>query len=231
MSNIELNRMGPISIIVFQLFLIIVVLCHVSNFIRGRHNLKIINGSVAKPGQFPSLVSLQLENGEGHFCGGTIINAKHIFTAAHCIVAHNKDDIENKMIIIAGDTRLKRNTTSSRQERYPELIILHSYFNEFTLEDDAAIIRITHRFQFNEFVHAVPLSKSKPGLGTVCVIAGWGVTSPNGKGPVSDKLLYAKVYVVEGDYCDYSPDYKFKPDKMICGGVLGGGRLRRTILL
>ncbi|CAD7084570.1 unnamed protein product [Hermetia illucens] len=176
------------------------------------------------------LVSLQLENGEGHFCGGTIINAKHIFTAAHCIVAHNKDDIENKMIIIAGDTRLKRNTTSSRQERYPELIILHSYFNEFTLEDDAAIIRITHRFQFNEFVHAVPLSKSKPGLGTVCVIAGWGVTSPNGKGPVSDKLLYAKVYVVEGDYCDYSPDYKFKPDKMICGGVLGGGTDVCTVL-
>ncbi|XP_076377027.1 chymotrypsinogen 2-like [Megalopta genalis] len=45
---------------------------------------RIINGTVAKPGQIPYQVSLQTSS--NHFCGGSILNADYVITAAHCVV-------------------------------------------------------------------------------------------------------------------------------------------------
>ncbi|KAF2889807.1 hypothetical protein ILUMI_16366, partial [Ignelater luminosus] len=47
-------------------------------------NGRIVGGENANPGQFPYIVSLQSTSGS-HSCGGSIINADTIVTAAHCI--------------------------------------------------------------------------------------------------------------------------------------------------
>lgn len=45
--------------------------------------LGVINGFQADPGEWPFVVSIQLD-GHKHFCGGSIWNANFILTAAHC---------------------------------------------------------------------------------------------------------------------------------------------------
>ena len=46
---------------------------------------RIIGGSRAQLGEFPSKVSLQSRSGS-HFCGGSLITYNHILSAAHCVV-------------------------------------------------------------------------------------------------------------------------------------------------
>lgn len=50
---------------------------------------RIIGGSRAQVGEFPSKVSLQLRTGS-HFCGGNLITNNHIISAAHCVVTEDR---------------------------------------------------------------------------------------------------------------------------------------------
>ena len=45
---------------------------------------KIVGGATANVAEFPHQVSLKKSG--GHFCGGSIISALHVLTAAHCVV-------------------------------------------------------------------------------------------------------------------------------------------------
>ena len=51
-------------------------------FLPGAHADKIIGGTAASNGQFPSIV-FQEKSGS-FFCGGTIISANRVLSAAHC---------------------------------------------------------------------------------------------------------------------------------------------------
>lgn len=48
----------------------------------GEVTALIVGGEEAAAGDFPYIVSLQ--QGGSHFCGGTLLNANTVMTAAHC---------------------------------------------------------------------------------------------------------------------------------------------------
>jgi hypothetical protein len=48
---------------------------------------QIVGGSAATSGQFPYIVSLSKSG--SHFCGGVLINARTVVTAAHCSVGQS----------------------------------------------------------------------------------------------------------------------------------------------
>jgi trypsin len=45
---------------------------------------KIIGGEPAVAGDFPFIVSITTSSYDGNWCGGTLVNANTIITAAHC---------------------------------------------------------------------------------------------------------------------------------------------------
>lgn len=45
--------------------------------------VNIVGGTAAAAGEFPYIISLQTSSGS-HFCGGALLNANTVITAAHC---------------------------------------------------------------------------------------------------------------------------------------------------
>jgi trypsin len=55
------------------------------------NTIEIVGGVAASAGDFPFIVSLQKSG--SHFCGGSLINANTILTAAHCAVGQTASSI------------------------------------------------------------------------------------------------------------------------------------------
>jgi trypsin len=51
----------------------------------------IVGGTTASAGDFPFIVSLQRSG--SHFCGGTLLNANTVLTAAHCAVGQTASSL------------------------------------------------------------------------------------------------------------------------------------------
>ena len=51
--------------------------------IHGEHPLRVVNGWPAQKNEWPWIA--QLRNNGRQFCGGSLIDDRHILTAAHCV--------------------------------------------------------------------------------------------------------------------------------------------------
>ena len=135
---------------------------------------RITQGQTA-PEPIPWQVHLRQGSPTGsflHFCGGTIIDAKTILTAAHCY--HGKNLDRNDYFVYAGAVHLF-DRAHTAQIAFVESITLHESFNYNRLENDVAILKLKTPLTFNYKVQpaCLPDASFKPsGNG---VASGWGL--------------------------------------------------------
>lgn len=55
-------------------------------------NINVVGGDKAELGEVPFIVSLS--DSQGHFCGGALLDAETVLTAAHCSVDTNAADVK-----------------------------------------------------------------------------------------------------------------------------------------
>ena len=105
----------------FRITGLMLLLYMTNSIFLSAQNQNIIGGQPIDISQAPWIVSIQ-ESGS-HFCGGSIINAEWILTAAHCVVANEPTDL----IIHAGAT----NQTQSNVGQWVlvDRILIHPDFN------------------------------------------------------------------------------------------------------
>ena len=133
---------------------------------------RITQGQTA-PEPIPWQVHLRQGSPTGsflHFCGGTIIDAKTILTAAHCYHERNLD--RNDYFVYAGAVQLFDRTA---QIAFVESITLHESFIYDRLENDVAILKLKTPLTFNDKVQpaCLPEASFKPqGHG---IASGWGL--------------------------------------------------------
>nr|CAD7446762.1 unnamed protein product [Timema bartmani] len=116
---------------------------------------RIYYGEDASPGEFPSIVSLQVEN--MHSCGATMFKSEEIISATHCVV----DADVSKLSAVAGTIDLRNNgsvhqvTTAIPHEGYDP----NNYFI-----NDIAVLKMTPQFLFDGVnIEAVNLPSSGEG--------------------------------------------------------------------
>ena len=61
---------------------------------------QIVGGKVATPGAWPWQVAILCKTCESTDCGGTLVSAYHVVTAAHCIPSSADTFIENYKVCI-----------------------------------------------------------------------------------------------------------------------------------
>ncbi|NXQ28684.1 PRS55 protease, partial [Alaudala cheleensis] len=97
-------------------------------------------GTDVQPGEFPWLVSIQ-SHGK-HICGGTIISALWILTAAHCFA----DKLPPDLTVAVGGVNL----SVPLEEHSPDSLILHEEFNGSSLQNDIALILLSNPIEFSQ---------------------------------------------------------------------------------
>ncbi|KAM5349925.1 hypothetical protein ACJ41O_006430 [Fusarium nematophilum] len=176
----------------------------------------IVGGEQAVPGDFPFIVSLS-RTGGSHFCGGTLLNADTVLTAAHCSTGQTASRVQ----VRAGS--LKRNTGGTLVG--VSQIIIHPSYSSSTINNDVAIWRLSTPISTGSSVSyaRLPAQGSDPVAGSLATVAGWGTTSEGGTSSPVD-LRKVTVPIVSRATCRAQYGTSRITNNMFCAGLEQGGK-------
>uniref|UniRef100_A0A1B0BR19 Lectizyme n=1 Tax=Glossina palpalis gambiensis TaxID=67801 RepID=A0A1B0BR19_9MUSC len=140
---------------------------------------RIVLGSNANPGQFPFMVSLRYA--DGHICGGSIISANYIVTAAHCVTTQidgeNFDTTPGILSVYAGSIHIERDGVVVGVSEY------RTYPGYRGLMGDLAVVKLSQPLNFTEHIRPINLAESDPPNYSNVEILGWGRLYQDGPKP------------------------------------------------
>ena len=158
-----------------------------------RRDSRIVGGEKARLGSVPHQVSLQRGSSLlSHFCGGSIISADIIISAAHCCAYATPN------AILAGLNNLDR-PEDGAQKVEADQVVIHPNYTHATLVNDICIIRLRKSLKIgNESRTAIiPLPPSGYSPCGKANVTGWGNIQEGG--PSSPALLVVQVPIIS-DY-------------------------------
>ncbi|XP_065568694.1 trypsin-1-like [Artemia franciscana] len=181
---------------------------------------KIVGGDPVNKGDVPWQVSLQREGffGRSHFCGGSILDADTVLTAAHC----TDGQIPSGITVVAGDHVLST-TDGDEQVVGVASISEHPEYNSRTFYNDICVLKLLTSILIGGNVQPVglPFPNAEVDEGVMATVSGWGTTSAGGS--LSDVLLAVNVPVISDADCRGAYGETDVADSMICAGDLANG--------
>ncbi|XP_026536822.1 transmembrane protease serine 13-like [Notechis scutatus] len=180
---------------------------------------RIVGGTEASASKWPWQVSLQY--GSAHICGGTIIDAQWVLTAAHCFFM-NSVKILDEWKVYAGVSDLKQ----TREGILVSEVIINANYSDDHDDYDIALMKLAQPLVLSAQVRpaCLPMSGQRflPGRG--CFITGFGKISENEEN-TSPKLREAEVKIIDYRLCNSRNVYEgFLTPRMMCAGFLQGGK-------
>merc|ERR1719251_829946 len=153
----------------------------------------IVNGYEARKHEYPFMAALMNRNRQ--FCGGSLIDERHILTAAHCVAHMSKYDVQNLRVRL-GDHNIKDGVNDgSTVEKRVQRVIRHKGFSSSTLWNDVAILTMEDDVQFNNNIQPICLARgSNSYVDRKVTVAGWGTLSEGGSQPSNLMKVDVKVW-------------------------------------
>ncbi|XP_021493588.1 transmembrane protease serine 4 isoform X2 [Meriones unguiculatus] len=176
---------------------------------------RVVGGVEASVDSWPWQVSIQYD--KQHVCGGSILDAHWILTAAHCFRKYL--DVSNWKVRAGSD----------KLSNFPSLPVAKIFVTEHNALDpkkkDIALVKLQAPLTFTDTVKPICLPFSDEVLvpDTPLWVIGWGFTEQDG-GKMSDTLLQASVQVIDSLRCNAEDAYQGEVTaEMLCAGTPLGG--------
>ncbi|EGR1092150.1 GlyGly-CTERM sorting domain-containing protein [Vibrio cholerae] len=160
---------------------------------------RIINGSDATLGEWPSIVALVTRGQnafDGQFCGGSFLGDRYVLTAAHCVDFRDPTTVD----VVIGINNL--NNEASEGVRVPvRRIYIHEDYVDRTLLNDIAILELDRAVVADQITLAAADARVGTAVGTTLKVAGWGTTSPSGRSNFPSVLQQVEVDLIDQAVC------------------------------
>ena len=171
----------------------------------------VVGGERASIVEYPWVVYLTDSTGF-QFCGGTVVAADKVLTAAHCMA----DQRANNLRVVVG--REDKNTTEGRVVTAKSVWVSPNYRGDPTGGSDFAVITLGRKVN----VPPLPLAKdaSVYRANAMATVLGWGRTAETGD--ASQYLMMASVPLVADASCGKAYQ-EYRATAMVCAGYVKGG--------
>lgn len=142
---------------------------------------RIVGGHNAELNEWPWIVGL-FNNGR-QFCGGSLIDDRHVLSAAHCVAHMTSWDVA-RLTARLGDYNIRTPTETQHIERKIKRVVRHRGFDMRTLYNDISILTIDQPATFTKNIHPICLpGGSRAYAGLVATVIGWGSLRESGPQP------------------------------------------------
>ncbi|XP_066152657.1 mast cell protease 1A-like [Euwallacea fornicatus] len=180
--------------------------------------VRIVNGTVAKDGEFPYIVELRKENNT-FLCGGSIIGKKWVLTAGHCVQSGIVKNVVYGTNTLYNEEEVDTYVNISKVHLHPKFKYNFTKVGAVPLYD-VGIVELEKPLQFSDKVSPITLTDSYfvpyHVDGTLC---GWGSNSTTGF--LQRKLQKVTLQLLTGQECidqitEYSGEEFFNPVHNLC---------------
>ena len=184
---------------------------------------QIVGGGNAAVGELPWQVIVYPGP---YLCGGALIDASWVLTAAHCLVDENGSPMSPETVqVTAGEYRLGSND-NTEQARGVAQVYVHPNYNANTSDNDIGLLQLNAPVTLGSSVGAIarvesPANDSLAAPGVEAMVSGWGATSEGGA--VADILQKVRVPIVSNTTCNSAYGNTIT-DNMMCAGLAAGGK-------
>lgn len=183
--------------------------------VRDNMMVQIIGGQNARLGDYPFIVGLlqrgNSDNQSAHFCGGSLIAARWVLTAAHCVT----DDASALSVLVGTD-----NLSYGGERITVRRVIRHPQFASSTMDFDVALLELSQGVLSPRVGVLEPRDASLAQTGTLATVLGWGKRSEGGGD--TERLQAAIVPITSAASCRSAYGSRLTA-RMVCAGLPEGG--------
>jgi len=173
---------------------------------------RIVGGDLVPITQIPYIVSMQRLG--SHRCGGAIVSANRVVSAAHCTV----NIAGNGFSLRAGSAA----SQSGGQVIVTTNVINHPAYNANTLNNDICVMILASSFELSASVATIgrPAQGAGTPAGVMALVSGWGAVCEGCAG--SAQVRAVSKPVVANAECNTAVGGGISAQKL-CAGLDGGG--------
>ncbi|XP_050519577.1 proclotting enzyme [Diabrotica virgifera virgifera] len=189
---------------------------------------RVVGGEEALPGRWPWMAAIFLHGSQRSefWCGGSLITATHVLTAAHCTRdSRQRPFAARQFTVRLGDIDLKREDEPSAPATFKVVEIrAHKQFSRIGFYNDIAILKLDKPARKSKYVIPIclppPQLKNEKFAGQKTTVVGWGTRYYGGKESTVQRQALLPVW--RNEDCN---DAYFQPitSNFICAGYSQGG--------
>ena len=183
----------------------------------------IVGGSSVKDGGYRFMASVETKGSkgvDGHFCGGSVIAARWVLTAAHCMTEQDGSTTKpGTLQVTVGRTDLE-DTSTGRTVLVDRVLVHPKYATTGT--HDVALLHTTRAMKVPTIKLVGLANNVLERDGSKVTVTGWGSEFFGGDLLIPSRMKSVRLRVVGDSQCSLNTLMGFNAPTEICAEALGG---------